>query len=223
MSALRRPSALYREHAQKPEWKFLRKIRGVIHVGANVGQERSLYDAFGLKVLWIEPIPSVFEQLVANIRSYPNQRAANYLIVAEDGKEYELHISNNAGESSSILRLAKHSEMWPEVAYTASIRIPGVTLGTALREQSVPPSEYDALVLDTQGTEYRILEGASALLPLFRYVKVEAPDFKSYEGCCQIEQLTAFMNTHGFMEEVRCAFSYREGVGTYFDVIYRRR
>src|SRR5215472_4628952 len=38
---------------------FLRGVSGVIHVGANTGQERELYEKFGLHVVWIEPIPEV--------------------------------------------------------------------------------------------------------------------------------------------------------------------
>lgn len=44
----------------RTENSFLSKGRGVIHVGANAGQERELYAAFGLHVIWIEPIPDVF-------------------------------------------------------------------------------------------------------------------------------------------------------------------
>ena len=37
--------------------QFLADARGVIHVGANVGQERDLYAAYRLPVVWIEPTP----------------------------------------------------------------------------------------------------------------------------------------------------------------------
>src|SRR6187549_2624440 len=32
--------------------RFLRSARGVVHVGANIGQERELYQRCGLEVLW---------------------------------------------------------------------------------------------------------------------------------------------------------------------------
>jgi 2-O-methyltransferase len=43
------------------------------------GQERELYAAFGLRVVWIEPIPEVFESLKLNICPYPKQCAYRYL------------------------------------------------------------------------------------------------------------------------------------------------
>ena len=47
---------------------FLKKIKGIIHVGANVGQEKEEYDNNSLEVLWIEPIPEIFDQLQINIK-----------------------------------------------------------------------------------------------------------------------------------------------------------
>jgi hypothetical protein len=58
-----------------PPKSFLKKVPGVIHVGANTGQERSEYASLELKVLWVEPIPAVFEVLRSNIANFPNQRA----------------------------------------------------------------------------------------------------------------------------------------------------
>ena len=52
---------------QKNPDKLLKKVRGVIHVGANTGQEIQLYVKYGLSVVWIEPIPEVFETLKSNL------------------------------------------------------------------------------------------------------------------------------------------------------------
>src|SRR5690349_13607521 len=81
---------------------FLKKCRGVVHVGAHDGGERHVYAKYGLKVVWIEPIPEVYRQLVENIREFPDQIAINSLITNEDDTIYALHISSNSGQSSSI-------------------------------------------------------------------------------------------------------------------------
>ena len=47
--------------------------KGIIHVGANVGQEADEYQP--RDVVWIEPIPSVFLKLQGNILKYKNQIA----------------------------------------------------------------------------------------------------------------------------------------------------
>ncbi|MGC8170010.1 hypothetical protein, partial [Salmonella enterica] len=74
-----------------------------------------------LDVLWIEPIPTVFETLQAYIANYPKQKAVQALITDRDGQEITLHIANNAGASSSIFELGEHKDVWPDVAYSGNI------------------------------------------------------------------------------------------------------
>ena len=97
------------------DYYFLRKSRGVIYIGANDLAERDMYAMYGLKVIWIEPVPEVFQRLVENIRDFPNQRAINALITNEDGALCTLHVSNNSGLSSLTEYLHLHKDIWPGV------------------------------------------------------------------------------------------------------------
>jgi FkbM family methyltransferase len=209
-------------YGYRAEHSYLRKIRGVIHIGANAGQERNLYDAFGLHVIWIEPIPDVFEALKINISGFPKQRAYNYLVTGEDGQTYKLHIADNSGASSSILDFSKHTEMYPEIAYKDVITITGARLGSILAAERTNIRQFAALVLDTQGSELEILKGAAGILPHFRFIKVEVPDFEAYKSCCQIGDLSAFMSSNDFGERSRHLIKHAPGVGSYFDIIYER-
>jgi FkbM family methyltransferase len=209
-------------HGYKAEHSYLRKVRGLIHIGANEGQERDFYAAFGLDVVWIEPIPEVFAKLARNLSEFPKQRAYNYLVTAEDGKEYQLHIADNSGASSSILDLAKHTDMYPHIAYKGTITLTGATLGSILEAARIDVRRYDAMILDTQGSELKILQGAASLLHHFKFIKVEVPDFESYTGCCQIGELSSFMSSSGFRERSRHPILHTPGVGTYFDILYQR-
>ncbi|HVY64270.1 MAG TPA: FkbM family methyltransferase [Gammaproteobacteria bacterium] len=202
--------------------RFLRSVRGVIHVGANVGQERELYARYGLDVLWIEPIPEVFVTLRANLEGFPRQRAVQALVTDRDGHAYEFHVASNAGESSSILELKQHRDVWPKVAFTRSINLRSVTLPALLEREGIDPGLYDALVMDTQGSELLVLEGAEPLLPRFAYIKTEVPDFEAYEGCVQLAELTAFLAARGYAELARHRFASRAAGGHYYDVVYRR-
>jgi hypothetical protein len=112
--------------------------------------------------------------------------------------------------------------MWPEIYYTNEIRLKSTTLDSFVAKEALDLSGLQALVLDTQGSELMILKGAAVALPQFRFVKVEVPDFESYEGCCLSSELTDFMTSHGFRERRRDAFNSIPGVGTYFDVLYKR-
>jgi FkbM family methyltransferase len=168
---------------------FLKKCRGVIHVGANDGFERHTYAEHGLKVIWIEAIPDVFQRLVENIRDFPDQRAINALITNEDGALCTLHTSSNSGQSSSILDPHLHKDIWPEVTFTHDICLRSSRLPTALAGVD-NPSEYEALVLDTQGSELSVLQSAATTLGGFNYIQVEAANFEAYRNCATVDSWT---------------------------------
>lgn len=199
---------------------FLKSSKGIIHIGANQGQERYQYAKLKLPVIWIEPIDKVFTLLEKNIASFPNQRAFNCLITDLDDKNYDFHIANNEGASSSILDFGGHTEIWPEVHFTDTISIKSVSLPSFLKREKIDASLYDTLVIDTQGSELIILQGAESILPEFAFVKVEAPDFESYKGCCTDEQLGKFMTRIGFFEAARHKMDTGGSVRNYYDIVY---
>jgi FkbM family methyltransferase len=201
---------------------YLREVSGVIHVGAHVGQERILYARYNLDVVWIEPIPDIFVQLQNNLKDFPKQQAYQYLLTDQDNKEYLFHISNNNGASSSIFELDLHKEFWPEVFYRDSMTLMSTTLSSLVKREGLVVDKYDALVMDTQGSELLVLKGAVDLLSGFKYIKAEVPDFESYSGCCQVEELDHFLQQHGFQEYKRTEFASKEGVGSYYDIVYRK-
>jgi 2-O-methyltransferase len=112
-------------------------VPGLIHVGANTGQERDLYRSHGLGVVWVEPIPNIFDQLIKNIATYPKQRAICALLTDKDGSEYDLHISNN-NISSSILELGQHKDIWPTVHYVDTLRMCSTRLDTLMQREGIP-------------------------------------------------------------------------------------
>jgi FkbM family methyltransferase len=201
---------------------YLRQISGIIHIGANTGQERELYAKHNLNVIWIEPIPEVFTQLEANLRTYPCQRALQYLVTDKDGGSYEFHISNNDGLSSSILELGQHRDIWPDVKYERHITLKGTTLASIVEREGIDLRNYDALVMDTQGSELLVLKGAARVLSGFTYIKTEAADFESYENCAKLAEIEVFLHSHGFRALHRKLFASRPGGGGYYDVIYKK-
>lgn len=202
---------------------FLRDVRrGVIHIGANVGQDRGRYAKHRLRVIWIEPIPSVFERLRENIAGIPDQRAYRYLLTDRDDVEAPFHISNNDAKSSSILDLKRHREIWPTVDYVETITLVSTTFRTFVEREGIDLKLYDALVLDTQGAEMLVLKGAEPYLKGFRYIKCEVSDFEAYSGCCLVDEVDRFMAEHGFKKVRQDRFKGKEGVGNCYDALYRR-
>jgi FkbM family methyltransferase len=201
---------------------FLADARGVIHVGANSGQERDLYAQYRLPTIWIEPIPEVYEQLVRNISGYADQCAFHALVTDVDGKSYEFQISNNAGESSSIFDLEDHRQIWPEVSYERRVTLKSITLASLVEQHAINMGRFDTLVLDTQGSELLVLQGAEPILRHIDQVRTEAADFQSYRGGARLVEISEFLSARGFREVQRTAFADRPQGGAYYDVLYKR-
>jgi len=203
--------------------RFLQGGRGVIHVGANTGQERFLYADLGLKVVWVEPIPDIFRELESNLTAFPDQTAYNCLIAAQDGRKYQFHISDNGGGSSSILETPKElADHWSKIRFSSSLELESLSLTTLIRTKGIDLSSFDILVLDTQGTELLVLEGAQEVLSHFRYIQCEAVNFEVYSGCCLLPELDAFLSKSGFKRKGRFVLSRSPKGGRQWDVLYER-
>ena len=201
--------------------RFLKDCSGVIHVGANSGQERHLYAQHRLPVIWIEPLDAAFKSLLMNIRNLPDQTAIKALITDRDGDRHILHIASNEGKSSSVLDFNQgHTDIWPDIHYVDKVELQSSTLPTALA--GTDWAACNALVLDTQGTEFLILKGAEPILKRFKYIKTEAADFKVYKDCATEKELCRFLAAHGFMLRKKEIFARHPNGGTCSDLLFKR-
>lgn len=201
--------------------EFLKQAKGVIHVGASYGQERDVYADLGLPVVWIEAHPDVYAGLKSNlVGRYAEQRALNYLVTDKDDEEYNFGVSNNSGFSSSIFPLKEHKEVWPDIEYADYRSLKSKTLKSIVEIEGIDLSQFDALILDTQGAELKVLEGAEDILKHFRFIRSEASDVELYEGGCLDHQLDSFLKVHGFQRamtwEVRES-TIKRGI---FEILY---
>jgi FkbM family methyltransferase len=207
--------------ANRDEW-FLSACHGVIHVGANTGQERRKYARHGLSVVWIEPIPDVFSQLQFNLVGFPKQVAIQALIADSDGASKTLNIASNGGASSSFLTPLLHKDVWPGVAFDSQIVLSTLTLPTALARLSADTTGFDALVMDVQGAELMVLKGAGKQLNQFKFILTEAADFEAYGGCATVDQLESHLVEHGFRCTQKTPFAHRAEGGAYYNMLFQR-
>ena len=136
-AVIRRIKSLFKKNPDK----LLKKIRGIVHVGANTGQEIQLYAKHGLSVIWIEPIPEVFDSLEANLSGVQKQIAIKALVTDVDNAEYEFHLANNNGASSSILELNLHQDIWPDVSFKKTIKLYSKTLSSLMNDNNINMAE----------------------------------------------------------------------------------
>lgn len=197
---------------------FLAECERIVHVGANDGAERFLYESAKVGVIWVEPIPRIFKKLRSNIRGFRDQVARQALLAERAGRKVTFNIANNNGASSSMFDLADHEKIWPEVSFVEQIDLTTGTLDDLLANGP----RVDAIVIDTQGAELLVLQGATRVLRSVRFVKAEAADFPAYEGGCTLDELAEFLGKAGFRETTRHEFAGAEGVGHYYDVLWTR-
>ena len=210
------------------EWEektnaFLSQAHGVIHVGANTGQERDIYEKFGILVIWIEPLNGIFEALTKNIAHYSKQIAYQALITHVDGEVYSFGVSNNEAQSSSIFPFADHKQIWPDVDYIGFTEQTSTTLKTLIEEEQIPMSVFDALVMDVQGAELLVLKGAGEYLERFKWIRAETADFELYQGCCQLKDLDEYLIPRGFERVELWIGAKKLGVGSTYEALYRRK
>ena len=200
---------------------YLKNISGIIHIGANEGQEREKYKKYSLSVIWIEPIPEIYNKLIKNISNFPNQIAFKCLLTDLDNQSIEFKIANNNGASSSIFNLGLHTEVWPDVNFTSSISLKSLTFTSLVKNKKIDLKNYQALLIDTQGSELLVLKGGSEILKNFKYIITEAADFESYINGCKIDDLCNFLKDHGFKEVLKTKFAEHPKLGNYYDVVYQ--
>lgn len=172
------------------------KPKGVLHVGANVGEEAPVYDELGIKnVFWIEGNPEIIPQLILNtIDKYGlSHRVRNVLVGDVEGLDVNFHISNNASQSSSILELGTHKVAHPEVHF-----VKDVTLKMHRLDQMSCFGGYDFLNIDLQGAELKALKGMGDLLHQFKWAYLEVNKAELYKGCPMVEDLDMYLLGFGF-------------------------
>lgn len=168
--------------------------KGVLHIGANVGEEFPVYNKLGIKKqIWIEGNPEIFLKLKNNIASNPQAVALNY-VIGDENKDVVFHIANNGSQSSSVLELGTHKQQHPTVHYVKDIpakmhRIDSLDLDLF---------GIDMLNIDLQGAEMLALKGMGDLLKQFKFAYIEVNKADVYKGCAQIESMDLFMIANRF-------------------------
>lgn len=170
------------------------KPTGVLHIGANVGEEFQVYNELGIKKqIWIEGNTDIFLKLKQNISSNPEAVALNY-VVGDENKEVDFHISNNGSQSSSVLELGTHRVAHPEVHYVADLK----AQMHRIDELGLDLHGFDFLNLDLQGAEAMAIRGMGALIKQFKWIYSEVNKEELYEGCMLIDPFDLLMLSNGF-------------------------
>ena len=171
--------------------------KGVIHVGAHAGSEVSVYKQIGFeKIVLIEANPALCS-ILRNKFEHDASVTVLHCAVSDRNGRAKLNLTS-FDQSSSLLPLKRHSEIYPTITKIAEIEVPGRTLDHLLFELSVDPSDYNFINIDIQGAELLALKGALLTLKGIDAINIEVNFEELYEGCALFEEVNGFLGSQGF-------------------------
>jgi FkbM family methyltransferase len=176
------------------------KATGVLHIGASTGQELEAYYANGItRSVWIEANPALITVLTENCAKYPDAIVINACISDVDGQDVELNISNNEGQSSSMLELEYHKVAHPEVVYVDKIPVKTQRMDTVIIGNDININKYKFLNIDIQGAELLALKGMSTFLFNFECIYIEVNEKELYKGNPLVGELDEYLDKYDFV------------------------
>lgn len=177
--------------------KYKLNIRGILHIGAHLCEEREDYLRHGLsddKVIWVEGNYNLIHQIK---KKFPNVIIWNNIISDKDNEFVTLHLANN-GQSSSILELGTHKQHYNHIKYVEDIHGVTKTINTLYVEHGISPNFANFLNIDLQGAELLALKGMKHLLKNFDYLYLEVNTEELYENCNLIGEIDEYVKQFNF-------------------------
>jgi len=180
------------------------RCRGVIHVGANRGQEVDAYAGHRVRhALLVEPLATPFEQLCEAVKPHRHYHAVRALCGARDGEIRIINVASNNGESSSILPPADHLDLHPSVTFDSTETmvaktLDGLVADFLLARPTFTMGHFDVLVVDVQGAELEVLRGAERTLAAMKVVWCEVAHAELYRGNARFEDVQSYLSERGF-------------------------
>jgi FkbM family methyltransferase len=177
---------------------------GVLQVGASYGQEMQEFIDNGIRCgVFIEPLPAPYEHLSGLCKQLPNFIAVNTLCADAPGQPFTFHLASNGGMSSSILEPGRHLDVNPGVKFTGTVQLTSSTLDQVAaflraNQQAAVVDALDLLYMDCQGAEFKILQGAPAMLRQVKYIYTEAMRGNLYKDQVPFLAYCSFLDAVGF-------------------------
>lgn len=171
--------------------KYNIKADGVIAVGAHFGEEHPDYVTAGIKrFVYIEPCAAAFNVLKNKFSAHHHIQLFNCACGEVECEQVMYTGSQNEGQSNSLLKMAKHTQIHP------GITLPNTELVTVKRLDSLGLAHkgYQLLVIDCQGFEGRVLKGATETLKQMNFVYTEVNRDEVYQGCTLVDELDELLH-----------------------------
>ena len=218
-------------------------LHGVIHGGANDGEEIHNYIRMGIDfIIGFEPMSGVFEKLredcarwPGELGIYPKQLSVYKLALHDKNGKLPLHRSVGDGKGSTLFDVNyEHAEVVKNWNQGQGMFEGDETVRTvrfdswATKTPEVNLVNYDTLLLDTQGNEFEILKGMGTYLKGFKYLCIELSTEPAYKQETPAQAVSDWLATQGFIQDSPLyshndAFFIRKDIKPESDRQYRGR
>lgn len=173
--------------------KYNLKIKGVLHIGAHVGQELTTYQRLGINnVMFFEPIQETFKKLEENVGD--SAILVKTALGNMDGEIEMFTETVNQGQSNSILQPEHHLIQHPDILFNGKEKVKITKLDNFIEDKE----KYNFINIDVQGYELEVFKGGSEYLKTIDYIMTEVNSAELYKGCAKIEELDLFLSSYGF-------------------------
>lgn len=155
----------------------------VFDIGANEGQFASELRSVGFfgELVSFEPLTSARKKLLSLAENDRKWSVHPQAAVGDQDGLIEINIAGNSVSSSVLPMLESHSDAAVGSAYVASEKVPIIRLDS-VAEQYLRPDSNLFIKIDTQGYEWKVLDGASETLKRAKGVLCELSLVPLYEG-----------------------------------------
>ena len=171
----------------------LKKIRGIIHVGAHDLEELPSYlKAKISKVIWIEANPEKYEYIQNKIKIHKKMVLGKFA-AGNKVETLKLNISNN-GQSSSLLELGTHSKNYPKIKYVSEVDVKVMPIDKWLNKKSINHKAFNFVNIDIQGYELEALKGMQNHLKNVEFAYLEVNFDQVYKNCAELNDVDNFLN-----------------------------
>ena len=171
------------------------KINKCIHIGAHKCEELPIYINMGFvkeDIIWIEGNNDMIE-----IANNNNITIYNYVITDKDNVDIILYKANDTA-SSSILDIARHSEVYPDISYITKSKSKSITIDTFFDTKGINATEYDFLNIAIQGAELMALHGAIKYLKYAKAIYIKIHEIELYKNCPYVKDIDDFLKEYNF-------------------------
>lgn len=171
-----------------PQMRLLRSLEKfeidlVLDVGANEGQFASelLETGYRGRVVSFEPLSAAHHLLVSRATGFRNWQVHPRCAIGDHDGDTQIHIAGNSVSSSILEMTPAHSEAEKKSTYRGAEATPLWRADTAMTAYATSAKNI-FLKIDTQGYEWRVLDGAAGLLPQVKGISCEMSLVPLYEG-----------------------------------------